>query len=439
MFADRVKILLLIILIAGLGAFYDFALFFDRYRFWLASNPQLSAPVVFYLFPFIAVSRNILSLAGSVYAVLGLAGIFFRTARVHSLIIGLARLHIGLAVTTFLIFGSISRPESGSLYIVFSILVYAAFSRADVKKSFGCPEPPPSGAAYRLFSAVFSANTLAIVLTAAYLTAAARYYEIPAKAVYPKLSKVSAAGTYRTIFKYNVFVPAGYVMQSAVTEFVKNDTPRGQAAFSNKKSVSAGREFVCVLSKGGDRIYISDNRNYLMSELKNFALFFGLTSEREFLKVVVNERYGIIIKAIQRIFRKYFDREAETPYFKGFCSGGERPGSGSVYRSGHYFQFTLWADSAAEASGASAQRPDGDTQDGLSISFNASAGSFDRTLMETVISTVRPEDRLKSSSSYCEEGLELYKAGDVEGAKFSFASSIYYNYANYAAHYYLAR
>ncbi|HOD42191.1 MAG TPA: hypothetical protein PKW98_12510 [Candidatus Wallbacteria bacterium] len=439
MFADRVKILLLIIIIAGLGAFYDFALFLDRYRLWLVSNPQINVPVVFYFFPFIAVSRNLLGLTGSVYAVLGFAGMFFRTARVHSLIIGLAQLNIGMAAVNFLLFGSISKPENGALYIIFSILAYAAFNRADVKKSFGCPEPPPSGAAYRFFSAVFNVNTLAIVLTAAYLTAAARYYEIPAKAVYPALSKVSAAGTYRTIFKYNVFVPAGYVMQSAVTEFLKNDKPQGASAFSNKKSVSAGREFICVLSKGGDRIYISDNCNYLMSELKNFALFFGLASEREFLKILVNERYGIIIKAIQKIFRSFFNREAETPYYKGFSSDGERPGMGSVYRSGHYFQFTLWANSAAEAEAVSFNSGGPDCDGGLGISFNASAGAFDRSLMETVISTIRPEDRLKSSVSYFDEGLELYKNGDIEGAKFSFANSIYYNYANYGAHYYLAR
>jgi hypothetical protein len=60
--------------------------------------------------------------------------------------------------------------------------------------------------------------------------------------------------------------------------------------------------------------------------------------------------------------------------------------------------------------------------------------------VDDVISSIKPQDEPpRSAEEYFQEGVALFDAGDVEGAKFSFASALCLEWENAECHYYLAR
>ncbi len=434
MFNDRLKIIILILIAAGLASFYDFVLFLDRHRSWLISNVYPDAPLVFYSIPFIVVSRHLLSLLSAVYALLGVAAIFMRTRLIYFMITALTNTILVIAAVLFIMFGALSRLEDAAIYVIFAAVIFLYFNLAEVRKRFdNKASSPSSGAAASnsplwIFSYIFSVNFLLILLYVIYLAAA--YNSVrPAPAVtYEKPRSIDLDGDYRTIYKYSVFVPAGYKMQTAVIETAggKSNQPgpfsaRPAGGVMTPAVPSASRDFICTLTKGDDRLMISDNRGRLMSELKKIAAFFYLDSERDFIKLLVNERFGIITMAVKRVMRDNFYGEALTPGFSGFYSNISKPPSGRE----HYYELNLW-DLAARNS--------------VRVVFSpSSAAAGAGAVSDTVISTLSLENKVKSASDYYEEGVKLYGVRAVEEAKFSFMNAVYYNYGNYAAHYYLAR
>ena len=60
--------------------------------------------------------------------------------------------------------------------------------------------------------------------------------------------------------------------------------------------------------------------------------------------------------------------------------------------------------------------------------------------IDDIISSIKPQDEPpKSAVEYFEEGVRLFDAGDVEGAKFSFASALCVDWEHVECHYHLAR
>jgi hypothetical protein len=413
MFANRIRALMVILLIAGLASFYDFLLFFDGYRSWLASNPQLSAPFVLFAVPYVVIGRNLLGLIGSVYAPLALAGLIFRAGLIRSAIAAAASLQIGAAALLVLTFGSLSKMEDALLYVIFAAMVMLWSNGAEAKKAFAPAGAPEVKAQSWPFLFFLSRGFFLIAAFAGYIAAA--YYVTsppPAAEVYERPRELKISGDYRTIYKYSVFVPEGYKMQNAA------------ASASAPPAFPKNLEFTCILTKGDDRIIISDNRGEAMDRLKSFALFFRQPSEREFLRTIANERIGVITLALKRVFGSIFNREALTPHFTGFCSDGPRPSSGGGLRPGRSREFTLW---------------DRDASNSVMAVFIGSTAAFDASVMSAVVSTLKLEDRIKSAADYYADGVKLYGEGLAEEAKYSFASALYYNFSDYASHYYIAR
>lgn len=413
MFSSRVRALMVILLIAGLASFYDFLLFFDGHRSWLASSPQLNAPLVLFAVPYAVIGRNLLSLIGSVYAPLALAGLIFRAGVIRSTIASAASFQLGAAAMLFLLFGSLSKMEDALLYVVFAAMVSLWASGAEAKKAFAPAAAPEVKAAAWPFFFFLNRGFFLAALFAGYIAAA--YYVSsppPAAEVYERPRELKISGEYRTIYKYSVFVPEGYKMQNAA------------ASAAAPPAFPKNIEFICVLTKGDDRIIISDNRGEAVDRLKSFALFFCQPSEREFLRTVASERVGVITLALKRVFGTIFNREALTPHFTGFCSDGPRPSSGGGLRPGRSREFTLW---------------DRDASNSVMAVFSGSTAAFDAPVMSAVVSTLKLEDRIKSASDYYAEGVKLYGEGRAEEAKYSFASALYYNFSDYASHYYIAR
>lgn len=441
MFNDRLKIIILILIAAGLASFYDFILFLDRHRSWLTSNVYPDAPLVFYGIPFIVVSRHLLSLLSSVYAFLGVAAIFMKTRLIYFMITALTNTILAMAAVLFIMFGALARLEDAAIYVIFAAVIFLYFHLAEIRKRFdhnassvssqsslsSSPGEAGSNSPLWIFSYIFSVNFLLILLYVIYLAAACNLVR-PAPVVnYEKPRSINLEGDYRTIYKYSVFIPAGYKMQTAVIETAGGKKNQSGLSFDRPGGVLTpaiplvSREFICTLTKGDDRIVISDNRGRLMSELKKIASFFYLESERDFIKLLVNERFGIITMAVKRVVRDNFYGEASSPDFSGFYSNIFRPPAGRE----HYYELNLW-DSTA--------------QNSVRAVFSPSSAAADAgAVSDTVISTLALENKVKSASDYYEEGVILYGARAVEEAKFSFMNAIYYNYGNYAAHYYLAR
>ena len=161
-----------------------------------------------------------------------------------------------------------------------------------------------------------------------------------------------------------------------------------------------------------------------MDRLKSFALFFRQPSEREFLRTIANERIGFITLALKRLFSGLFTREALTPHFTGFCADGPRPSSGGGLSPGYNLMFTLW---------------DLDASNSVMAVFSGSTIAFDAPVISAVVSTLKLEDRVKSAADHYAAGVKLYGEGLAEEAKYSFAAALYYNFSDYAAHYYIAR
>ncbi len=422
MFSSRVRALMIILLIAGLASFYDFLLFFDGHRSWLASGPQVDAPLIFYAMPFLAVSRNLLSLIGSTYAPLGLMGLFSRAALLRSAISAAAVLQIFAAALTFVVFGSLARVENALPHILFAVIAALWANGSEASKHFAPSAPAAAQAKSPLsFGGVFVRGCFFAAILIGYPAAAYYFVEpAPAPAVYERLRAMPVRGEYRTIYKYSVFVPEGYVMHSSASA---SPAPSGSEASAGRGGYS-NRYFGCVLGRGDDRILISDNRMPAMDKLRSFALFFGLPSGRDFLKAIVNERFGIVPLVLRRILRGVFNREAVTPHFTGFCSADRPSGPGGEFRPGFRREFDLW---------------DGDASNSVLAVFSNSAAAFDEGVISAVVSTLKLEDRVKSAADYFSEGVKLYGSGRVEEAKYSFASALYYNFSDYSSHYYIAR
>jgi hypothetical protein len=431
MFNDRLKIIILILIAAGLASFYDFLLFLDRHRSWLISNPYPDAPLVFYSIPFVVVSRHLLSLLTSVYALLGAAAIFIRTRAVYFMITALTNAILLIAAVLFIMFGGLARIEDAAIYIIFAAVIFLYFNLAEVKNRFDNKAAPQSGASgsnspLRVFSYIFSINFLLILLYVSYIAAAYNLVR-PAPAVnYEKPRSMQLDGDYRTIYKYSVFIPAGYKMQTAVIETAGGKNASGRSSgrpaggIMTPAMAAASREFICTLTKGDDRLMISDNRGRVISELRKTAAFFYLESEREFIKLLVNERFGIVTMTVKKLMRDNFYGEASSPDFSGFYSDISRPPAGRE----HYYELNLWDASA---------------QNSVRAAFSPSSTAAGAAVADTVISTLALENKVKSASDYHEDGVALYGAGALEEAKFCFMNAIYYNYSDYTAHYYLAR
>lgn len=411
---------MVILLIAGLASFYDFLLFFDGHRSWLASSPQISAPLVLYAVPYAVISRNLLSLIGSVYALLALAGLIFRAGIIRSTIAAAASFQLFAAALLFAAFGSLAKLEDAILYVIFAAMVSLWSNGAEAKKAFAPAGAPEEKAAAWPFFFFLNRNFFLAAVFAGYIAAA--YYLTsppPSPAVYERPRALEVSGEYRTIYKYSVFVPEGYKMQNAAAA--------ASASVSASAPLSAPNEleFICILSKGGDRILISDSRNGAIERLNGFAQFFGRPSVREFLHTIINERVGVITLTLRRVFGRMFAREALTPHFTGFCSDGlPRTSSDGGLRPGYGREFTLW---------------DRDASNSVLAVFSGSTAVFDASVMSAVVSTLKLEDRVKSAADHHADGVKLYAGGRAEEAKYSFASALYYNFSDYASHYYIAR
>jgi len=432
MFNDRLKIMILILIAAGLASFYDFILFLERHRAWLIANPYQDVPFVFHIIPFTVVSRHLLSLLTSVYALLGVAAIFIKTRPVYFMITGLTNAILVIAAVLFITFGGLARIEDASIYVMFAAVIFLYFNFSDIRKRFdnnaALPHPgaSASNSPLRVFSFIFSVNFLLILLYVSYIAAAYNLARPSPALYYERPRSMRLDGGYRTVYKYSVFIPAGYKMQTAVIETAGGGASTGKIARRPARGVmtpamaAASREFICTLVKGDDRIIISDNSGRLMGELKKMAAFFYLDSERDFIKLLVNERFGIIAIAVKKILRDNFYGEASSPDFSGFYSDISKPPAGRE----HYYELNLW-----DASG----------QNSVRAAFSPSSTAAGAAVSEVVISTLALENKIKSVSDYYEEGVSLYGAGALEDAKFCFMNAIYYNYSDYASHYYLAR
>lgn len=451
MFKDRVKAFMLIFVAVGLASFYDFLLFFDGHRSLLASFPTAGVPLVLFAIPYVAIAPHILSLFGSLYAPLAFAGLFVRASAIRTTISAVAVFQLVFAAVTFLVFGSLSQIEKAFLYIVFAVFAALWANGSEASKAFSSSSaaapPSVSRSPFWVVSFVFSARFLLPAAFAVYVAWSWHSVRPPEPAVFERPRAVAVSGDYRTIYKYSVFVPAGYKMQTAAS--VSPGLSGGSSSASASASLPApspssspasvtpppssfpsaavsplDREFACVLTKGDDRIMITDNRGRLMDSLREFARFFYRADERDLLKAVVNERFGLASMAFKNIFRGSFAREAVTPYLSGFCSDGGPPPSAGARKPGYMREFTLW---------------DGPSAHSVLAVFSTTSPAFDPAVMEAVVVSLRLEDRVKSAADYYASGVELYAAGRVEEAKYEFASALYYNFFDYASHYYIAR
>jgi hypothetical protein len=196
--------------------------------------------------------------------------------------------------------------------------------------------------------------------------------------------------------------------------------PKGFVVASLDKEEEGGVS-VCLTDprKGGIIDICSQNR---LGFTLSIAEVLGYSSDSyESTRKVFAERYGLFL----RLPRKFIVGLGDDGQFEEARIGNITAFIAKSFEETTWIEYYLFQGREHMGAGTIVSRAEG--------------GSLSQEQINEILSSIRPQDQpIKSDMEYFEEGLALFDAGDVEAAKFRFASALCLDWDNPEYHYHMA-
>jgi hypothetical protein len=210
------------------------------------------------------------------------------------------------------------------------------------------------------------------------------------------------------------------------SNYVRTPFPLGYTVAVPKGSVlrkvEGGNGYTVFLTGAKEDWLIILRSESILQKMEPSAWPFGYSDVYHFSRKLFRERYGLIPMVMRSLVLRPSSYQVEEAEIGG-CTcfivkcNGMKPAADYYVFCGH--------DVVGE---------------GAIIAEESGKGDLGKQRIDEMLSSIRLQDEPpKSTVEYVEEGVALFDAGDVEAAKFSFASALCLEWENAEYHYYLGR